>query len=153
MQLACPKCATRDVRVSATRSVFETLKSLVGIYQLRCRRCKERWQTSTWSDGAWKYAKCPRCYRQELTHWNEHYYHPPSSVFMMLRVGATPFRCPACRCNFASFRARRERFEWRHEPLTLPQNAPATMGGADLHALAHAVGDSTAPAQQEPVRN
>jgi hypothetical protein len=32
-----------------------------------------------------------------------------------LRLGATPYRCTACRCNFASFKKCKERFMWRHQ--------------------------------------
>ncbi len=115
MQLSCPKCGTREVRVSHRQTIFEVLRSLVGIYPLRCRRCRYRWETSVWSSGAWKYARCPRCYRQELTTWSEQYYHPPRWTLFLLRVGATPYRCAACRCNFASFRRCKERFSWRHK--------------------------------------
>ena len=27
--------------------------------------------TSTWESAAWKYARCPKCYRQELSTWSE----------------------------------------------------------------------------------
>ena len=113
MQLSCPQCGTRDVRVSHRRGLFEYLKAVAGIYPLRCQRCRVRWETSVWASGAWKYARCPRCYRQELTTWSEQYYHPPRSITLRLSLGATPYRCAACRCNFASFRACKERYTWR----------------------------------------
>jgi hypothetical protein len=34
---------------------------------------------------------------------------------MKLRAGATPYRCAACRCNFASFKKCKEKFAWRHQ--------------------------------------
>jgi hypothetical protein len=120
MQLSCPKCGTREVRVSHRRTVAELVRSLVGIYPMRCRRCRHRWETSAWFSGAWKYARCPRCYRQELTTWSEQYYHPPSWTKFLLRVGATPYRCAACRCNFASFKRCKERFSWRHKTRVEP---------------------------------
>ncbi len=113
MQLACPQCGARDVRVSHRRSLGEYCKALLGIYPLRCRRCRTRWQTSVWSGGAWKFARCPRCYRQDLTTWSEQYYHPPFWTRLILRLGATPYRCAPCRCNFASFRPCRDRMSWR----------------------------------------
>jgi transcription elongation factor Elf1 len=148
MQLACPKCGIRDARVSARSGIGETLKAMCGIYALRCRRCRTRWETSMWSGDAWKYAHCPRCYRQELTTWSLQYYHPPTSVYLKIKMGATPFRCAACRCNFASFRQCREKFAWRHrthvEPAPpLPAPAPTAslpLNEADLSALTHAVG-------------
>jgi C4-type Zn-finger protein len=116
MQLACPQCGTREIRVSKSRTLSEYFKGVVGIYQLRCRRCPARWQTSAWSGGDWRYARCPRCYRQELTTWSEQYYHPPRWTTVLLRAGATPYRCAACRCNFASFRACKEKYSWRQRP-------------------------------------
>lgn len=113
MQLACPHCGTRDVRVSQRRDFGEFFQGLLGIYPLRCRRCRARWRTSVWAGGAWKYARCPRCYRQELTTWSEQYYHPARMTTLLLRMGATPYRCATCRCNFASFKPCKEKFSWR----------------------------------------
>jgi hypothetical protein len=113
MQLACPQCGTRDVRVSQRQTFSEYFKGLLGIYPLRCRRCRTRWLTSTWAAGAWKYARCPRCYRQDLATWSQQYYRPRQVITFLLRIGATPYRCAACRCNFASFRPCKERYSWR----------------------------------------
>jgi hypothetical protein len=66
-----------------------------------------------WASGAWKYARCPRCYRQDLTTWSQHYYRPPLWTVLLLRMGATPYRCAPCRCNFASYRPCREKYLWR----------------------------------------
>jgi hypothetical protein len=44
----------------------------------------------------------------------------------MLRLGATPYRCAACRCNFASFKECKERFMWRHETRVSPATEPGT---------------------------
>ena len=115
MQLACPNCGTRDVRVSQTRGWGELLKRLAGVSPLRCRRCNHSWETSVWANGSWRYARCPRCYRQELTKWTAHHYNPPRWTRVLLRLGATPHRCPVCRCNFASFKARKQTFSWRHQ--------------------------------------
>ena len=115
MQLACPACGTRDVRISRPHGLVQYLKSFVGLAALRCRHCNTRWETSFWSDGSWKYAHCPRCYRQELTKWTAHYYRPPGWTRFLLRLGATPLRCPACRCNFATFKPQRGVFYWRHK--------------------------------------
>jgi hypothetical protein len=120
MQLACPKCGTREARISHRRTLWEQLKGIVGIYPLRCRRCRNRWETSSWAGGAWKYARCPRCYRQELTTWSEQYYRPPTWTNFLLSLGATRYRCAACRCNFASFKPCKERFKWRQETRVEP---------------------------------
>ena len=115
MQLNCPKCGTRETRVARRQGIWEALKGMFGVYPLRCRRCRNRWLTSVWEGGAWKYARCPRCYRQDLTTWSEQYYNPPKSIVIQLRAGATPYRCATCRCNFASFKPCKEQFAWRHE--------------------------------------
>jgi hypothetical protein len=106
-----------------------------------------------WSGNAWKYASCPRCYRQELTTWSLQYYHPPTGTFLKIKFGATPYRCAACRCNFASFRPLRKKFAWRHRTRPEPvPNGPslqesAALAESDLPNLAEAVGTSeqTAP--------
>jgi hypothetical protein len=115
MQLECPSCGTRDARVARPRGLGDYLKSLVGVSQLRCRRCNDRWETSVWANGSWRYARCPRCYRQELGKWEEHYYNPPRWTRFLLRLGATAYRCPVCRCNFASFKSLKESFSWSHQ--------------------------------------
>lgn len=66
-----------------------------------------------WSIRYWRYAKCPRCYRMELSTWSEQHYVPRTRVIFLLRLGATPYRCEFCRLNFVSFRACKERFSWR----------------------------------------
>jgi hypothetical protein len=115
MQLVCPKCGMRDVRVSRPHGLSGLLKSACGISPLKCRHCNSRWETSVWANGSWKYARCPRCYRQELTKWTMEHYSPPKWTRLLLRIGARPLRCPACRCNFASFKPRRGTFEWQHQ--------------------------------------
>lgn len=124
MQLSCPKCGTREIRVSHKKDILEEIKALFGVYPLRCRKCRFRWSTSAWADGAWKYARCPRCYRQDLTTWSEQYYHPPRWTVIMLRSGATPYRCPTCRCNFASFRPCKEKLAWRSLTDVKPPDQP-----------------------------
>jgi hypothetical protein len=115
MQIACPNCGTRDVRVSRPLGLGGFLKTVVGVSRLRCRRCSHRWETSVWANRSWRYARCPRCYRQELTKWDPHFYNPPRWTRFLLRIGATAHRCPACRCNFASFKSRKEEFSRRHQ--------------------------------------
>ena len=111
MQLSCPKCGTRDVRVSHRQGIAEHIRRSLD--------------TAAHVTSAWLYARCPKCYRQELTTCSEQYYHPPRWTLVMLRCGATPYRCAACRCNFASFRPCKERFSWRHQNRT-EQTSEAT---------------------------
>jgi len=124
MKLACPRCGSRDARVSHRNGTVEILKSMIGIFPLRCRRCDTRWSTSTWQSAAWKYARCPRCYRQQLSTWSEQYYHPPFLTTLQLRLGATPYRCVSCRCNFASFKRCKEKFAWRHQDRNVGDRNP-----------------------------
>jgi hypothetical protein len=89
------------------------------------------------------------------------YYHPPTTTFLKIKFGATAYRCAACRCNFASFRPLRKKFTWRHRtrPEPVPNGppmqaaAPEALNGADLSALAQAVGETSGrpevEAQQE----
>jgi hypothetical protein len=110
-----------------------------------------------WSGRAWKYASCPRCYRQELTTWSLQYYHPPTTTFLKIKCGATAYRCAACRCNFASFRPLREKFTWRHRnrPEPVPNGPPVhaeqreALHEADLSALAQAVSDTSGQPEVE----
>ena len=132
MQIVCPKCGTREVRVSRRTGFGEWFQGMFGVYPLRCRRCRNRWLTSVWEGGAWRYARCPQCYRQDLTTWSEQHYHPPKSIVMKLRLGATPYRCAASRCNFASFKACREKFIWRHEEKVDRTPAPKTIPVQEL---------------------
>ncbi len=90
MQLACPNCGARDARVSKLMGPVQYLKHFFGVSALRCRRCETRWETSVWANGSWKYARCPRCYRQELTKWTMQFYHPTRWTRFLLRIGATP---------------------------------------------------------------
>jgi hypothetical protein len=126
MQLSCPKCGTRDARVSHRQGFKEHIQALFGTYPLRCRRCKTRWSTNVWHAGDWKYARCPRCYRQELTTWSQQYYHPPLWTRILLRCGATPYRCTPCRCNFASYRPCKERYSWRKNEESRDQSEQTT---------------------------
>ena len=148
MQLACPNCGTRAVRLSRPNGLGEYFKSLVGVSQLRCRQCKNRWETSVWASGAWKYARCPRCYRQELTTWNPQYYNPPRWTLVLLRVGATRFRCEACRCNFASFRPRKAKFARQHQILAEP--APRTQAEQESILLSGQTPPVEEPGDQMP---
>ena len=108
-----------------------------------------------WANKAWKYAKCPRCYRQELTTWSLEYYHPPAGIHLKITLGATPYRCAACRCNFASFLPCREKFVWRHRTHVTPHVATMTATAtneADLRALANAVGSNTVQPEATPAQ-
>jgi DNA-directed RNA polymerase subunit RPC12/RpoP len=88
----------------------------VGVYPFRCGDCKQRFELSIWSLKTIPYSRCPLCLRMDLNTWNEVKY--PSTAWQRFRIslGGKPYRCEYCRCNFVSFRRRKERFSfhrWR----------------------------------------
>jgi hypothetical protein len=109
----CPSCGGHSLRASKIRGAVERLRSFVGIFPFRCRQCGARFSTSLWDPGNWRYARCPNCLGTELSRWSEHYYNAPPGLRMLVRLGATRYRCEFCRRNFASFRACKERFSWK----------------------------------------
>ncbi len=109
----CPDCGSRELKISSRKGVGEYLRGLFGCYPVRCSECKCRFEVSIWSKSLLRYAHCPRCLRTDLSRWNLEHYIVPFGTRFKLNLGAQPFRCETCRCNFASFRPRRERFSWR----------------------------------------
>lgn len=76
---------------------------VAGFCAVRCRDCGYRFTKGLlWLDGL-THARCPRCYRTDLTDWDEPYYYPPSYVQALLKIGAKAHRCRYCRVNFVSF--------------------------------------------------
>lgn len=130
MRATCPKCGTRRIRTSKKIGFKEKFTSLFGFFHMRCKICKTRFGTSMWEGQTWKYARCPKCLRFELSTWSEQYYNPPTLIVFLLRMGATPYRCDTCRCNFASFRACKERLPARGTPNE--RATPVTATDSDL---------------------
>ena len=146
----CPDCGSRDLKISNRRGFGEYARALFGYYPVRCADCKSRFEVSVWSRRLLQYAHCPRCCRTDLSRWNLEHYIVPFGTRFKLNLGAQPFRCETCRCNFASFRPRRERFSWRkHRERGLAEAAssrtplpPAPAPASDKQ--------NTAPPPQEP---
>jgi hypothetical protein len=111
----CPHCGGRSLRLSEPRNWKEHVRSWLGRSQFRCRHCNHRFETAVIAPLDWRYARCPKCYRFELSTWSTQYYNPSWFTQFLLNVGGTPYRCEFCRCNFASFRACKERFSWRRQ--------------------------------------
>jgi DNA-directed RNA polymerase subunit RPC12/RpoP len=109
----CPDCGSRDLKISTRKGIGEYVRGLFGYYPVRCANCKSRFEVSIFSKRLMRYAHCPRCLRTDLSRWNLEHYIVPFGTRFKLNLGAQPFRCETCRCNFASFRPRRERFSWR----------------------------------------
>ena len=144
----CPKCGSRDIRVSSQMSLGEKLRSVFGKFPVRCRRCSSRFESTIWKPSMARYAKCPRCYRTELSRWNVDHYDVPTRIRIKLGLGASPLRCEHCRCNFASFKPCHERFSWRKlreqaiKPLA-PGSGAANLLAADDAANSLGAGHST----------
>lgn len=106
---ACPSCGSRRLRGSHARNRSERFWSAVGFVPVRCSDCAERFTQSLWQFGNWQYARCPRCYRLDLSIWSESHYIVSWDMRLLLTLGAKKFRCEICRHNFVSFQRRKER--------------------------------------------
>jgi hypothetical protein len=113
MPIACPKCGSRDLRYSRFHDFAERLWVWLGIRPLRCRDCRFRFIDRTWRLSHLKYARCPRCWRMDLSLWSEKDAHISAFAATRLSLGAKPYRCEYCRLNFVSFRQRHERFNFK----------------------------------------
>lgn len=102
--IQCPKCRSTHLRTSKQLSFFERLIELLGVVHLRCRDCDERFSSGLLDVRNWLFARCPRCYRLDLTGWKKERYSIPTTWQILFALGAKARRCDACRCNFVSFR-------------------------------------------------
>jgi predicted Zn-ribbon and HTH transcriptional regulator len=94
--------------VSRARTPLEDLSKIAGFCPVRCRDCGHRYTKALlWLDDFWN-ARCPKCYRTELSDWEEPYYYPPRYLRLLLRIGAKGHRCKKCRYNFVSFMNRKK---------------------------------------------
>lgn len=105
--LECANCGSKQIRRARYANWAERLRGVIGIHPFRCRRCTHRFSVSIWLFGKLRYAKCPRCLRLELTTWSRRYYKVGFLKNFLIAFGAQKYRCPACRCNFVSFRPRK----------------------------------------------
>lgn len=103
----CAKCGSKEVRVSQSQSISERLWEFIGVLHFRCKECDHRFVHSIWDVRNAAYAHCPRCDRVDLATWSVANYRVPRLWKLQMKVGAKPWRCNACRCNFVSFRARK----------------------------------------------
>ena len=104
MTAECPHCGSRHLRSSASYSAWEHVARFFGFLKLRCRDCDERFTFAVWDLRNSIYAKCPRCYRLDLSRWQPSHYRVPQLDRFLMHLGARAHRCDACRCNFVSFR-------------------------------------------------
>ena len=73
---------------------------------MRCDECKTRSMLDILLLSKVLIAKCPRCLEMHLTSWNIAHYRIPRWKKLLLTLGASRYRCDACRYNFVSFKRR-----------------------------------------------
>jgi hypothetical protein len=106
----CPKCGSRDVRFSESRTASERLAGWTGIRPIRCRTCRHRFTARIWTFSDLSYARCPKCLNMRLSTWSTRHYHVPFGRGFLLFFGGNPYRCENCRHNFVSLRRRKFRY-------------------------------------------
>ncbi|MCC6585698.1 MAG: hypothetical protein IT168_03180 [Bryobacterales bacterium] len=103
MMSVCPNCGSERVHVSRGRSLFGRLAYCLGLSTVYCKNCHHRLsEMDNWWDNV-RWARCPICYRRDLTDWAEKYLYPRSWERFQVLIGARKHRCRYCRLNFVSF--------------------------------------------------
>lgn len=116
-ETTCPRCDSADVRPARDRGLIESLLAFVGLQPARCHDCAHRFLAKPFGLTKIWWAKCPRCYRMDLSTWDPKYYRVSRWTSLRIAIGAHRWRCETCRCNFASFRSRQRKY-------TRPESAP-----------------------------
>ncbi|MBA3974669.1 MAG: hypothetical protein C0504_10685 [Candidatus Solibacter sp.] len=98
------------MRPARDRGLLESLLALAGFQPARCHHCAHRFLARPFGFAKLRWAKCPRCYRMDLSIWDPKYYHIGGWTSLKFKLGANRWRCEACRCNFASFRPRQRKY-------------------------------------------
>jgi len=111
--LVCPFCGSSNLRYSRVQTPQERLWIWVGVRPLRCRDCRKRFRDRTRRAENIRYARCPNCWRMDLSRWSAQDYQVGMVRRLLLWLGANPWRCEYCRCNFVSFRPRKMKFSSR----------------------------------------
>jgi hypothetical protein len=109
----CPFCGSDQTRPAQSKGVFQYVLEGIGMFPYRCEECQKKFRFRLWGARDLFYAKCPRCYRQDLSMWEMKYYRPRYRTRLKLTLGARPLRCESCRCNFASWLPRKNRYRKR----------------------------------------
>lgn len=113
MPVCCPKCGSRNLRFSRSRTTAERLRKWIGIRPLRCRDCRTRFADRVWRLSSFAYARCPKCWRMDLSRRDDGHMKALSGLAMLaVRAGAYAYRCEYCRYDFVSIRPRREKFSF-----------------------------------------
>ncbi len=122
LAIHCPECNSRNLRFSLSRSLGERLMKTFGVFHLRCKDCDARFSSQILDLRNAFYARCPRCYRLDLSTWSLEYYRLPTRWRFWLKLGAQAHRCEYCRNNFVSFRRCKIKFIGR---TRAPDGLPA----------------------------
>jgi hypothetical protein len=109
-ETTCPKCCSADVRHARDRRLREKLASLLGFQAAKCHDCAHRFLARPFGFMKARWAKCPRCYRMDLSTWDPKYYRVSGWSSLMVTLGANRWRCESCRCNFISYRPRQRKY-------------------------------------------
>ncbi|MDX2182329.1 MAG: hypothetical protein SFV18_22255 [Bryobacteraceae bacterium] len=105
LRFTCRYCGCRDYRlIPVVGGILPRLLRKFGMELVRCRECAQPSWSSLWGLRQLHLARCPSCYRTELTTWSEKYHRTTAWQAWRLALGAKRVRCAACRCNFVSFR-------------------------------------------------
>lgn len=118
--ILCPNCGGQHYRVAKPQNFNEIVAEFLGTFCFRCAKCGHHFQHSVFGRETVFYAKCPRCFRMDLTTWSESHYRPTWWTKLQIALGAKRLRCEGCRCNFVSFRGRREKYVRREAQPTDP---------------------------------
>jgi len=124
---SCPECGSTAVRTGKSHGLVEHLLTWFGQFPFRCNDCGARFDDVPIGLSAIIYAKCPRCLRMDLTVWDPKYYRTSVWQDLQLALGGHRWRCEPCRCNFVSWRARRERYR---RPGAVQENATSEQAKA-----------------------
>jgi predicted Zn-ribbon and HTH transcriptional regulator len=125
MVRGCPGCGSKNLRPSLAENAWEAVKAVLGFGPVRCRDCDLRFsEAKLWVPGL-HYAKCPKCFREDLHDWSEKYFYPPWYRSMLVYLGAKKHRCPKCRYNFVSYFPRKGR---SNAPVPTDKAAIAELG-------------------------
>ena len=137
MAVTCPNCGGHNVRMSKGKNRLEKTLDLIGLPPMRCIDCSHRWKHSLWRMSEMFNARCPRCYRLELTTWEETYYHVPWTWKLLTGIGAKKVRCKACRHNFVSFRFVKGKVKWINANSSVPPLVETSIDLASVNSAAH----------------
>lgn len=111
MALRCPACGSENIRSSLSQTLTDEIGKVFGFFKLRCKDCDHRFSHFIWDAVNSFWARCPRCYRQDLGTWSVKYYRAPTRWLVLMKLGAKRYRCEYCRHNFIDFR--RAKFKYR----------------------------------------